>query len=101
MSDNSITRVAIYPPLGIARVGNSKEFYLASDVPGVAPDPEGGYKDGENRVKKQVVRFRIYGFDKKGEVVKELTETDDVSIRWRVDVANVKAAWYQFNNALD
>lgn len=101
MDKNSISRVAIYPPLGIARVGNSDEYFMASDVPGVAPDPPGGYKDGDNRVKKQVVRFRVYAFDKDGKVLGELTHKDAVQIEWRVHVANVKAAWYQFNNALD
>ncbi|MCE7995456.1 MAG: hypothetical protein HEP71_25990 [Roseivirga sp.] len=101
MKDQNIHSVAIYPPIGVARVGNSKQYYLASDVPGVAPQPRGGFKDGQGRVKKQAVRFRLYGFNKKGEVVKEITDTRGVSIDWRVHVANIKAAWYQFNNALD
>lgn len=101
MNYNEITSVAIYPPLGIARVGNSPEFFLASDVPGVAPAPSGGYKDAKGRVKKQVARFRVYAFDKNGNVIGELTADKSVSIQWRVHVANIKAAWYQFNNALD
>lgn len=101
MKDQNIHSISIYPPIGVARVGNSKQYYLASDVPGVAPQPRGGFKDGQGRVKKQAVRFRLYGFNKKGEVVKEITDTRGVSIDWRVHVANIKAAWYQFNNALD
>jgi hypothetical protein len=101
MKDQDIHSVAIYPPVGVARVGNSNQYFLASDVPGVAPSPRGGFKDSQGRVKKQAVRFRLYGFNKKGEVIREITDTRGVSIDWRVHVANVKAAWYQFNNALD
>lgn len=96
----AITSVAVYPPIGIARVGNSAEYYFAPEVPGQAADAPGGYKDGTGQVKKQVVRFRIYGLDKDGNVVRELT-AKDAKIEWRVHVANRKAAWYQFNNALD
>jgi len=104
MSKDKIHSVAIYPPLGIARVGNSDEFFYASDQPGVTPDSNGGFKDSDGKIKKQVARFRVYGFNEAGEVVKEI-EADGklggVNISWRVHVANVKAAWYQFNNALD
>ncbi len=101
MKDDQIHSVAIYPPIGVARVGNSNQYFLASDVPGVAPTPRGGFKDSQGRVKKQAVRFRIYGFNKQGQVVREITNTRGVKIDWRVHVANIKAAWYQFNNALD
>lgn len=100
MNIKDITSVKIYPPIGIARLGNSSEYFLASEVPGVVPKPKGGYKDSEGRVKKQVVRFRLYAFDKNGAVLGELT-AKDTDINWHVDVANIKAAWYQFNNALD
>ncbi len=95
-----IDSVAIYPPIGIARIGNSDDYFLASDIPGVAPNPKGGFKDDEGRVKKQVVRFRIYAFDKSGRPIRELT-AKEAKINWHVHVANIKAAWYQFNNALD
>jgi hypothetical protein len=98
--DQTIHSVAIYPPLGIARIGNSSEYYLASDVPGIVDKPIGGYKDGMGKVKKQVARFRVYGFNENGEVVREIT-AQEATIDWRVHVANVKSAWYEFNNALD
>lgn len=103
MDVSKIKSVAIYPPLGIARVGNSEEYFLASDIPGVAPQPQGGYKDGDGAFKKQVPLFRVYAFDAKGAPLGELTAGDDsnVTIEWRVHVANRKAGWYQFNNALD
>lgn len=100
MNKKDIASVAIYPPIGIARIGNSDSYFLASDVPGVAPNPKGGFKDSEGRVKKQVVRFRVYAFDKAGKPMGELT-AKEAKINWHVHVANIKAAWYQFNNALD
>lgn len=98
---NTITKVSIYPPIGIARIGNSPDkHYIASEIPGQPAEVEGGYKDSAGMVKKQIVRFRIYGFNDKDEVVKELT-ADDATITWQVHVANRKAAWYEFHNAMD
>ena len=93
-----IARLAIYPAIGICRVGNSDEWFLAPEVPGLASNPPGGYKDGEMRIKKQVQRFRIYAFDEEDRVVQEITDAD---IEWTVHVANTKAAWYGFNNPFD
>lgn len=100
MLKKDIASVSIYPPIGIARVGNSDEYFFAADIPGATPKSKGGFKDDEGRVKKQVARFRVYAFDKNGEVIQELT-AKDAKIKWRVHVANIKAAWYEFNNALD
>ena len=87
-----IVGVAIYPPIGICRVGNSSQYYLAPELPGQPAHAPGGYKDGTGRIKKQVVRFRIYGLDKNGKVVQELSANDEgVEITWRVHVANRKA----------
>ncbi|QHI35057.1 L-lysine 6-oxidase [Kordia antarctica] len=101
MNTNEISSVAIYPPIGISRIGNSEEYFFSPDIPGVEKAPEGGYKDQKGRVKKQVARFRIYAFDKNGNALGEITETQNSNIEWRLQVANVKSAWYMFNNALD
>lgn len=98
---HSIASVAIYPPLGIARVGNSGEFFFASDIPGIPPENKNGYKDAQGRIKKQVPRFRIYELDATGHAVREITADNDTTIEWRVNIANRKASWYQFQNALD
>lgn len=97
----NVSKMAIYPPLGIARVGNSSEFYLASELPGRTPVAVSGFKDDEGRVKKQAVLFRVYALDENGQVIKEITSADGAAITWRVHVANRKAGWYQFQNALD
>jgi len=104
MNRNQIKKVAIYPAIGIARIGNSPEYFLASDIPGKAPSPDGGFKDGNNLFKKQVPLFRVYALDEQGNVLGELnsgTEGLDIKIEWQVHIANRKAGWYQFNNALD
>lgn len=95
-----IASVRVYPALGICRVGGSEEWFLAPEVPGVPPRPEGGFKDGTRKIKKQAQRFRLYGFDAEGRVVGEITP-DIGRVEWRVRVANTKAAWYGFTNPLD
>ncbi len=100
MEINQIKTVAIYPPIGIARIGNSPEHFLATDIPGVSVVPPGGFKDPQGRIKKEVARFRVYGFDGDGKVLGEVT-ADHANISWQVDVANLKPAWYEFVNALD
>ena len=97
---NAIVRYAIYPAIGIARVGNSPEHFIGPEVPGEVPKPSGGFKDKSGRVKRQSARFRIYGLNKAGEAVKEIT-ANDAEITWRVHPVNSKAGWYQFINAMD
>lgn len=94
-------RYVIYPGVGIARVGNSPDgYFVGPEAPGQVPRPEGGFKDGAGRVKRQAARFRVYGLNEAGEAVREVT-ADEAEITWRVHVANRKAAWYQFLNAMD
>ncbi len=97
----SIDRIVIHPAIGIARVGNSPdEWFLGPEVPGPHPIPEGGFKDSAGRIKRQAARFRLYGLDGDGQVVAEVTSVD-ADIQWRVHLANTKAAWYNFDVALD
>ncbi len=99
-ADSVVARLAIYPALGICRVGNSGEWFLAPEVPGLPALSDGRYKDGDQRVKKQVQRFRVYAFNKAGDVIREVTAAE-AAIDWTVHVANTKASWYGFNNPLD
>ncbi len=82
-ADTAVARLAVYPPLGISRIGNSEEWFLAPEVPGLPPLSDGRYKDGPQRVKKQVQRFRVYAFNKAGEVVREIT-SQQAHIEWTV-----------------
>jgi hypothetical protein len=51
-------------------------------------------------VARQAARFRVFGFDRHGRVVREVTARDG-KLTWRAQVANSKAAWYEFNTAFD
>ena len=100
-SRGRIVRAAIHPAIGIARVGNSPdEYYFGPEIPGGLPIAPGGYKDASGAMKRQAARFRIFGLDTNGRVVRELT-AHDATIQWTVHLANQKAAWYEFETALD
>lgn len=99
-ADQTVARLAIYPPLGICRVGSSAEFFYAPEVPGLPALADGRYKDGRDKLKKQAQRFRVYAFNAAGEVLREVT-AHEATIEWSVHVANTKGAWYGFNNPLD
>ena len=101
--ESTITRAAIYPAIGIARVGNSVEddgYFIGPEVLDAPTLEAGQYKDKRGALKRQVARFRIYGYNAAGKVVAELT-ADNAQIEWTVHLANKKAAWYEFQLALD
>src|SRR3954452_12294479 len=96
-----IVSVVIYPSIGVARVGNSPdEFFYSPEVPGAEPIDADRFRDRKGRIKRQAARFRLYGLDADGEVVREIT-AKDAEITWTVHVANTKAAWFQFDQAMD
>src|SRR5580693_9772530 len=96
----SIAYLRIHPGIGISRVGNGSGYFYAPEVPyPSSPEPD-GYKDAHGYINRQAQRFRIYGYDKDGKVLGEIT-TDDAEITWTVHLANKKAAWYCFDFALD
>ncbi|HEY4173562.1 MAG TPA: LodA/GoxA family CTQ-dependent oxidase, partial [Rhodopila sp.] len=108
MTDD-IVKAVIYPSIGVARVGNAPAGYVvgpevtnpkplvADTAPGKNP-----YRDAEGRLYPQAARFRIYGVNAAGSIVKELTAPGVAAeIAWTVHLANKKAAWYEFQIALD
>ena len=100
-SPDRIVRAAIHPAIGIARVGNSpEEFYIGPEVVAAEPKPPGFYKDGTGALKREAALFRVYGYDAEGKVVAELDATN-AEVVWTAHLANEKAAWYQFQIALD
>lgn len=99
--DTHIVRAAIHPAIGIARVGNSQyEFFIGPQVAEPAPEAVGFYRDAQGAIKRQAAQFRVYGYNAAGDVVRELT-ADCADIKWSVHVANGKAAWYQWQMAMD
>nr|CAG8466834.1 12191_t:CDS:10 [Entrophospora candida] len=101
---SKIKSFAIFPPIGIARVGNSTDYYVGAEISGVyvgEGDTFFKFKDENNRVRPQAARFRIYGYDENG-VVREIKLTDEnenvkVKIVWTVTLANKKAAHTRFS----
>ena len=99
--DATIVKAAIYPSIGVARVGNSlTDWYLGPEVPDPLPLPAGSYRDSIGALKREAARFRIYGLNAAGMIVRELTSAN-ANITWTVQLANKKAAWYGFQLALD
>ena len=99
---NRIVKAAIYPPIGVMRVGNSKDEYFIGplvDEPEVKSDMY-AYRDKTGAIKRQAAQFRIYGLNANGEAVKELT-MENADITWHSQLANQKSSWYQFQIALD
>lgn len=93
-----ITSIRIHPAIGVARLGNSPEFFIGPEEPGTWTAPPGGtYKDASCRVKKQAARFRLFAFDGNA-FVKELTlgDPDVAKIEWTVHLVNRKAAARRF-----
>lgn len=100
-TDTQIIRATIHPAIGVARVGNSETaFFVGPLVADPEPCPVGFYRDDAGALKRQAAQFRIYGYNQAGDVVRELT-ADSADITWSVHVANRKAAWYQWQLALD
>ncbi len=97
----AIVAVAVHPGVGIARVGNSVDsFYFGPELPEQLPIAPDGFKDATGAIARQAARFRVYGYDADGDVIAEITAAD-ADITWTVNVANTKAAWYDFDRAMD
>ncbi|RVP48881.1 hypothetical protein CN079_23800 [Sinorhizobium medicae] len=110
MDPKLIDTIKVYPPLGIARVGNAKghdDFVIGPEVIGGTPTlPDGtpaqhvrDFRSADDSIKRQAARFRIYAHLKDGSV-QEITAAE-AKIEWTVAVANLKAGWYDFNQAMD
>lgn len=100
--DTRIVRAAIHPAIGIARVGDAEtEYYPGPEVTDAEPseDPE-TYRTKGGELKREAARFRIYGYNSAGEVVRELT-SGNADISWNVHIANRKADWFRFITAMD
>jgi hypothetical protein len=100
-ADDTIVRAAIHPGIGIARVGNSPDgYFIGPEVVEPSATQQGASRDATGALKRQAARFRIFGFNAQGQVVRELTP-DTADIDWFVQLANKKAAWYRFVAAMD
>ncbi|WP_353412067.1 LodA/GoxA family CTQ-dependent oxidase [Arenicella sp. 4NH20-0111] len=111
-----ISSIKVAPGIGMGRVGNSDEYFIGPETPGVVPVPDtfgnvtgsqpsttddGKYKDAAGRIKRQAQRFRVFGYDQTGTLVGEIVDGDTVndhvvSLAWDVHVTNMKSANYAF-----
>ena len=92
----------IYPPIGIARVGNSEsKYYFGPEQPdslGTELDAGGtetaitSTKDTEGKIKRQAARFRVFEFSADHENGRPIRLPEGARIRWTVQVANIKDA---------
>jgi hypothetical protein len=98
ISGGARTEYRIYPSIGIARVGDSRDgFIIGPEAPGVTP--EGPFRGKDDGIKPQGARFRVFQVDidanENETVVREVTGAADVQIEWTVQLANRKAAGRQ------
>lgn len=98
-------RYAIYPPIGIARVGDSPDrFFVGPEIPGrpgveinssgcEAPIAEYKHSNGAQLlVKRQGARFRIFEFPDDGSAPRPVSLPDGAVIEWKAHLVNKKAA---------
>ncbi|RYZ43782.1 MAG: hypothetical protein EOO71_02155 [Myxococcaceae bacterium] len=95
----------IHPAVGVARVGDSEDYYLGPETAkGLPQERTGGdvtrFRDPNDGIRRQAARFQIHTFDPDhpnapGKRVQPGTD-GVVDIEWTVHVANKKAAWYEF-----
>lgn len=107
------TVLRIHPAIGIARVGNSDEYYLAPETPAAMPqkgtgllgglpikpgtesDPidDGDLRDAQGALKRQAARFRIYAYLDAGAAGKYPYEGEvqEVTIGSQLDGGTVRA----------
>ncbi|MGX1886947.1 LodA/GoxA family CTQ-dependent oxidase [Streptomyces sp. NPDC055287] len=96
MNLDDVARCEIHPTIGVARLGNSPDgFFIGPEAPGIPPNPSGGFKDSDGRIKRQAARFRVYAYDRTGTVLGELTSAE-AQIAWAAELANAKGEWFKF-----
>ena len=100
-TDTMVVRAAIHPAIGIARAATARAgISSARRSSSRARRTRASIVDEAGALKRQAARFRVYGYNAAGQAVRELT-ADRAHVRWTVHVANKKAAWYQWQMALD
>jgi len=101
-ADTRIVSAKIHPGIGVARIGNSPdEYYIGPETVTPKEREVGFYRDGKGALKREGARFRVYGYNAAGEVVREIGAGAGDEIEWTVHVANRKGEWYRFIAALD
>ena len=95
----AIKKIRIFPPIGIARLGNSQNgYFIGPETPGELIPPAGGYRDSDAAgfIKRQAARFHLFAYDENDNLTGEVT-ANDAEITWTIHLANTKAASEQFH----
>jgi hypothetical protein len=103
MDLSKVSYCKVHPAIGIARVGGSEEGFIGPLTPHevrTPPSKKYGFKDKKGRLLRQIAQFRLYAYDKHGAVLGEIN-ADNAEVIWNVHVLNSKAAWYDFDMAMD
>ncbi|KAF9504784.1 hypothetical protein BS47DRAFT_1401028 [Hydnum rufescens UP504] len=101
---DEIDALEIFPPVGIARLGDSeKEYFFAPEVPGniSPPTPDGNFRDDEQKIRRQAARFRVYAYDKKGLLLGEVNSKNEYTLTWTVHVANKKGSFIKLTGRFE
>jgi L-Lysine epsilon oxidase N-terminal/L-lysine epsilon oxidase C-terminal domain len=95
-------KYAIYPPIGLARIGNSpNEFFIGPESPGsigteVRPDnsegPVTNWKDTGYKMKRQAARFQLFEIPEDGSPPRRAVLPPNASVQWEVQLTNKKDA---------
>ena len=86
-----ITTIRIHPAIGIARLGNSPDFFVGPQKPMDHTAPTGGYKDPQCRIKRQGAKSHLFAYDQNDTLIQEITAVDG-QITWTAHLVNRKAA---------
>jgi L-Lysine epsilon oxidase N-terminal/L-lysine epsilon oxidase C-terminal domain len=98
------TTFGIHPAIGIARLGNSTEFYPGPEVPGLpASIADGKFRDATGKLRRQGARFRVFAADSSTGSATEVVAGATIegkkvrAIEWTAHLANKKAFWFEFD----
>lgn len=113
---SDIVRIAIHPGIGVSRVGNSElasdewivgddeyaDCYIGPETDSPSPMSYERIRDNTGKIKRQGARFRLYGYDSQGNVVREILPGDPATtITWKVTLANRKGQWFRSEHPWD
>ena len=99
------TKYKIHPAIGIARVGDSQDYYIAPETTGGLPStysttpPDGKiFRDANDKLLRQAAKFKIYQYSDNNPdgVLVTPGENGVKSIKWTTWIASKKASWFQF-----
>lgn len=99
------SKYKIHPAIGIARVGDSQDYYIAPEQAGSIPTkystnpPEGViFRDANDKLLRQAAQFKIYEYSDGSQEATLVTPGKNgvKSIKWTTWIASKKASWFQF-----